>query len=297
MSLLGAKNDKVILVNADLAGTCRNKGFIEKYPERAFNVGIAEQNMISFASGLASEGFRPYAFGMAPFLSMRSCEQVRTDVAYGNRNVKMIGVYAGVSGGISGATHWGLEDVGIMTSIPNIAVVEVSDANMTKRVMDMTLYYDKPLYIRCGVEPTKDIYEENIKVKLGGSITVREGEDGVILTSGVLVQYACEAAEDIERETKQKIRVVDMYSLKPIDKEAIISAAKTGKILIAQDHNIIGGLGSIIAQVLIEQGIRCRVKIAGIKDEFMPMAHAPFLYKKYGLDAEGLASQVKELFT
>ena len=131
MTHLGDVNERVVVVNADLSGTCRNKNFVNKYPNRSFNTGIAEQNMVSFGAGLACEGFVPYVFSMAPFLTMRACEQCRTDVAYGNRNVRMIGVYAGVSGGISGATHWAIEDCGIMTSIPNIAVFEVSDANQT----------------------------------------------------------------------------------------------------------------------------------------------------------------------
>ena len=183
MTNLGDLDNKVVIVNADLAGTCRNRGFAQKYPERSFNTGIAEQNMVSFAAGLACEGFKPYAFSMAPFLTMRACEQCRTDVAYGNRNVKLIGVYAGVSGGISGATHWALEDVGIMTSIPNITVFEVSDANQTRSLLKYTLNYNGPTYIRSSVEQTEDIYNEDIEVKAGGSITVKHGNDGAISTA------------------------------------------------------------------------------------------------------------------
>ena len=171
MTTLGDKNDKVVIVNADLAGTCRNKGFEAKYPNRCFNVGIAEQNMVSFGAGLACEGYIPYVFSMAPFLTMRACEQCRTDVAYGNRNVRMIGIYAGVSGGISGATHWSIEDCGIMTSIPNVAVFEVSDVNQMKRLMDYSLEYSGPMYIRCTVESTLDIYPENVSIIKGGSQT------------------------------------------------------------------------------------------------------------------------------
>lgn len=293
MTTLGQKDERVIIVNADLAGTCRNRDFCEKFPERSFNTGIAEQNMVSFAAGLACEGFIPYAFSMAPFLTMRACEQCRTDVAYGNRQVRLMGVYAGVSGGISGATHWAIEDVGIMTSIPGIAVFEVSDANQARRLLDMSIEYIGPMYIRCGVEPVRDIYCEDVMVKAGSSITVLDGDDGAFLCSGVIVQNAIEASKKIKVTMGKSIRVVDMYSLKPLDREAIISASKTRNIVIAQDHSIIGGLGSLVATVIAEEGISTKLKIIGIQDKFAPMAHAPYLYTKFSLDAEGLEKTMK----
>lgn len=288
MTALGEANDKVVIVNADLAGTCRNRDFLEKYPQRAFNTGIAEQNMVSFAAGLACEGFIPYVFSMAPFLTMRACEQVRTDVAYGGRNVRMIGVYAGLSGGISGATHWAIEDVGIMTSIPGIAVFEVSDANQAKKLLEYSLKYDGPLYIRCGVEPTEDIYPDDIVVDKGGSVEVCKGNDGAILCSGVTVQYACEAVKIIRERIGAIVRVVDMYSIKPIDKQAVIKAAKTGAVLVVQDHSVYGGLGSIISKVIAEEGFGLKFKCLGLQDKFVPMAHAPYLYRLCEIDHEGI---------
>ena len=295
MTTLGDKNDKVVIVNADLAGTCRNKGFEEKYPNRCFNVGIAEQNMVSFGAGLACEGYIPYVFSMAPFLTMRACEQCRTDVAYGNRNVRMIGIYAGVSGGISGATHWSIEDCGIMTSIPNVAVFEVSDVNQMKRLMDYSLEYSGPMYIRCTVESTLDIYPENVSIIKGGSQTVIEGNDGAFLCSGVIVQYAIEASKTIFEETGKRIRVIDMYSIKPVDKEAVISAARTGNVIVAQDHNVYGGLGSIVGTVIAEEGLSTKFKICGINDEFVAMAHAGYLYHHFGIDGEGLKNSMLEM--
>lgn len=297
MTDLAIVNENVVIVNADLAGTCRNKDFIEKFPNRAFNTGIAEQNMVSFGAGIACEGFIPYVFSMAPFLTMRACEQCRTDVAYGNRNVRMIGVYAGVSGGISGATHWAIEDCGIMTSIPGIAVFEVSDVNQAKRVLDYSLDFKGPMYIRSGVEPTLDIYDDNIEVKIGGSITVKEGEDGAFLCSGVVVQYALEASKQIEEEIGKRIRVVDLYSIKPIDVDAVISAAKTGRVIVAQDHNIVGGLGSISATIIAESGIGTKFRIIGIDDKFVAMAHAGYLYSVFELDANGLKKNMMKLLT
>lgn len=295
MNTLGDKNDKVVIVNADLAGTCRNKSFEEKYPNRCFNVGIAEQNMVSFGAGLACEGYIPYVFSMAPFLTMRACEQCRTDVAYGNRNVRMIGIYAGVSGGISGATHWSLEDCGIMTSIPNVAVFEVSDVNQMKRLMDYSLEYSGPMYIRCTVESTLDIYPENVSIIKGGSQTIIEGNDGAFLCSGVIVQYAIEASKIIFEETGKKIRVIDMYSIKPVDKEAVISAARTGNVIVAQDHNVYGGLGSIVGTVIAEEGLSTKFRICGINDEFVAMAHVGYLYHHFGIDDEGLKNSMLEM--
>lgn len=292
MTTLGDKNNKVVVVNADLAGTCRNRDFSEKYPERAYNTGIAEQNMVSFSAGLACEGFIPYVFSMAPFLTMRACEQCRTDIAYGNRNVRMMGVYAGVSGGISGATHWAIEDIGIMTSIPNIAVFEVSDSNQAKSLLDYSLKYTGPMYIRSSVEPTLNLYDENVQVSAGGSIEVISGDDGAILCSGGIVQYALQASKEIESETGMHIRVIDMYSIKPIDRAAIIRAAKTGRVLVAQDHNTVGGLGSLVATVLSEEGIGVKFKILGIKDSFVAMAHANYLYALFELDKDGIKKNI-----
>lgn len=288
MTTLGEKNEKVIMVNADLSGTCRNGSFVEKFPARAFNTGIAEQNMVAFAAGMAYEGFIPYIFSMAPFLSMRACEQVRTDIAYGKKNVKMIGVYAGVSGGISGATHWAIEDVGIMQAIPGITILEISDAVQARKILDLSVNYEGPMYIRCGVEPTEDIYNDSEKFEIGGSRTVIDGDDGAFLCSGVVVQEAVAAAREIKEETGKSIRVIDMYSIKPIDRQAVIDAAKTGKIVVAQDHNIYGGLGQAVAEIIAEEGIKTEFVNIGIPDSFDVMAHAPYLYKKYGYDKDGL---------
>lgn len=295
MSELGEQYKNIVIVNADLAGTCRNKSFVEKYPERSFNMGIAEQNMVSFGAGLACEGFKTYVFSMAPFLTMRACEQCRTDVAYGNRDVKMIGVYAGVSGGISGATHWAIEDCGIMTSMPNVTVFEVSDAIQARKILDYSAKHNEPMYIRSTVEPTIDIYDDSIEIQKGGSLEVKEGEDGTFLCTGVIVQYALEAANRIQKNTGKHIRVVDMYSIKPIDENAIIEATKTKRIVVAQDHNIYGGLGSMVTKVIVEKNLNTKFINAGVNDEFVPMAHANYLYHHFGIDADGLENKMLNL--
>lgn len=294
MKVLG-ETQNVVLVNADLMGTCRNKSFVQSYPDRAFNVGIAEQNMVSFAAGLAHEGFIPYVFTMAPFMSMRACEQCRTDVAYAKLPVRFMATYAGVSGGISGATHWALEDCAIMTGMPGMTVIELSDPVQAKKLLSKSLEYRGPIYFRSSVEPVRKLYTEDDVFDVGGSCTVRDGDDGAFICSGVTVQYALEAAEKIALEAHKQIRVVDMYSIKPIDKVAVLSAAKTGKLIAVQDHNIVGGLGYAAAALIAEAGLSVQFKILGITDIFLAMAHASYLYHHFEVDADGLVKNMLSL--
>lgn len=296
MNTLAKKDERVVAIAADLYGTSRIKGLVEEFPDRCYNVGIAEQDMVSFAAGLAHEGFIPYTFTMSPFLSMRACEQVRTDVAYANLNVRLMSLYGGVSGGISGATHWGVEDIGIMTSIPNITVVEPCDPVEARKLMDLTLKDNGPLYIRTSVEPSIQIYEESLDYEIGKAITIREGKDSAFIVSGVTVKYALEAADRLSKECGIEATVIDMHTIKPIDKAAVLEAAETGHIIVAEDHNIYGGLGSMIAMVLAEESISCKFKNIGYPDKFVAMAHAPYLYHEFGYDADGLFEAMKGFF-
>ena len=295
ISRLGEKNDKVVVVNADLSGTSRNRGFCEEFPGRSFNVGIAEQNLVSFSAGLAHEGFMPYAFTMAPFISMRACEQCRTDVAYGHLNVRLIGNYAGYSSGVSGATHCALEDCAIMGSMAGMTVLEPGDPYQICKMLEATLTWDGPVYIRSGIEAIKPIYPENYDYQIGKAIIAREGDDGAFLASGIVVQFALEAAERIGKETGAKIRVVDMHTIKPIDEAAVLSAARTGRVIAAQDHNIIGGLGYYAAAVIAQAGISAQYKILGCPDHFVPIATAAYLFHKNEYDTDGLVKNMKAM--
>lgn len=288
MAELGKKNEKVVVVNADLMRTSRNNDFVNRFPERAFNVGIAEQNMVSFSAGLAHEGFIPYAFSMAPFISMRACEQCRTDVAYSNLKVRLIATYSGESGGISGATHWGIEDCGIMRAIPNMVILEPSDPVQAKKMLDESLNYDGPIYLRNSVEPVNSFYNNDYQFNIGKASMPKEGNAGAYICSGVMVSYALRAAFDIYKETGLDVRVVDMHTIKPIDRVAVIDASKTGNIVVAQDHNIIGGLGSAVQEVMAENGISVNITILGIRDQFDTIAHAKYLYHKNKIDSDGL---------
>lgn len=295
ITTLGEKSDKVVVVNADLMGTSRNRGFFEKFPERTFNVGVAEQNLISFSAGLAHEGFIPYAFSMAPFISMRAAEQCRTDVAYGGLNVRMIGTYAGYSSGISGATHCALEDCAIMGSMAGMTVLEPSDPCQVCKMLEATLTYDGPVYIRSGIEAVRPIYSAEQEYEIGKATIARKGNDGAFLVSGVVVQFALEAAEIIRQTTGKEIRVIDMHTIKPIDAPAVIEAAKTGRVIAAQDHNIIGGLGYYAAAVIAQSGISTQFKILGCPDHFVPIATPAYLFHKNEYDTEGLVKNMRAM--
>lgn len=295
ISTIGDKNDKVVIVNADLMGTSRNKGFYEKYPTRSFNVGIAEQNLVSFSAGLAHEGFIPYAFTMAPFITMRALEQCRDDVAYGNLNVRLIGNYAGYSSGVSGATHCALEDCAIMSSVANMTVLEPSDPNQVCKMLEASLSYKGPIYLRSGIESLPTIYEENQDFEIGKAIIANDGDDGAIICSGVVLQFAIEAAKIIKKELNKEIRVVDMHTIKPLDEKAVINATKTKNVLVAQDHNIIGGLGSLVANVIANNNLDTKFKILGCPDHFVPIATAKYLFKKNEYDTAGLVKNMKEM--
>ena len=285
---LGRQDRRVVIVNSDSRVGGRNTDFVDIFPEREFNVGIAEQNMLSCAAGLAHEGFIPYTFSFAPFISMRACEQARTDVAYSNAKVRMCGSYGGYSGGISGVTHWGLEDVAIMSAIDGMTVVELSDPYQARQILAASLEYDGPIYLRVGVAPVKVIYNEKSTFEIGRASVVRTGKDGTFIVAGPIVQFALEAAEHIEAVTGKHIQVVDMHTIKPIDIDAVLQAVDTKNVVVAEDHNKIGGLGYMVAAIIAESGKACNFKILGCDDKFIPMAHAPYLYHKYEYDTEGL---------
>jgi len=291
---LGEKYPNIVSMDTDLPSDL-NAAFIKKYPDRAFNAGIAEQNAVSVSAGLAHEGFHPFVFSFTPFLSMRACEQVRSDVCYGNLPVVLIGNGAGYSHGICGATHCGFEDCAIMVSFANMTVLEPSEPWMLPKVLEAAVALKAPVYIRYSSDPAPPIYEEGYKYEIGKAIIAREGDDGAVIASGPCVGFAIEAVEALRAENGVSIRVVDMHTIKPIDRDAIISAAGTGKIVCVQDHSIFGGLGTYVGQVIAEAGISCKYKVLGCPDKFVPLATTPYLYKINEMDAAGIAKNMKAL--
>ncbi|WP_343208491.1 transketolase family protein [Anaerolentibacter hominis] len=292
---LGDKNSKLVVLNADLSRITFANEFIKKYPERSFNVGIAEQNLISVAAGLAHEGFMPVAYTMAPFLTMRACEQIRTDVCYGQLPVRMIGSGSGYSMGISGATHSALEDVAITTSMAGMTVLEPGDAKQVVKMLEASMDYAGPIYIRVSREPMRVIYDDNYDYQIGKAITAREGDDAAFIVSGNVVASALDAAVKLKADCGVNVRVVDMHTIKPLDVDAVLSAAKTGNVIAAQDHNIIGGLGYHVGAALAQAGVACNFKILGCPDKFVPLATPQYLYKINEYDTDGLYKNMKEM--
>lgn len=292
---MGDKYEDFVVVNADLGGSTRSTGFIEKYPERSFNVGIAEQNLASFSAGLAHEGLHPLITGMAPFLSMRACEQVRTDICYGKLPAILMGTGAGYSAGDMGATHCALEDCAIMGSMNGMTVLEPGDPWMVKKMLDAAYKLKSPVYIRIGRESAEPIYSGDYEYEIGKALVPKEGEDGAFIVSGVCVQMAMDAANRLENEGI-RVRVVDMHTIKPLDIEAVRQATRTGRVVTAQDHNLSGGLTAMVGAAIAELGITCQFKRLGCPDEFVPIATTPYLYAKNGYDAEGLYQSMKAMF-
>lgn len=293
---LGDKYDKMIVITADVDTSSRIGVFKEKYPERCYNTGIAEQSLMSVAAGFAHEGFKPMAFAFAPFASMRAYEQVRTDICYSNLPVIIIGNGAGYSNGISGCTHCGLEDSALMVACNNMTVIEPGDPQQIIKVLEAAMELNSPVYIRLGREATSSLYPIDVDYKIGKALIPREGDDGAFICSGIMVHFAMEAAARIKEELGKEIRVVDMHTIKPLDKEAVIAAAKTGRIVAAQDHNLLGGLGQLVGSAIAEAGISCKLVCRGCPDEFVPIANPEFLYAKNGMDADGLYEAMKSLF-
>jgi transketolase len=289
---IGEKYPNMVIATADVDTSSRVGAFKERFPDRAYNLGIAEQDLMSFCAGLAIEGFMPFAFAFAPFATMRCCEQVRTDICYSNLPVKIIGNGAGYSNGTSGCTHCALEDVAIMGSFGNMTVIEPGDPYQIVKVLEAAAQWDGPVYIRMGREATASLYPEDQKYEIGKALIPRAGSDGAFITAGIVTHHAMEAAQIVKEKTGAEIRVVDMHTIKPLDRQAVLDAAKTGRIVCAQDHNIIGGLGYYVGTALAEAGVGCKYKVLGCPDEFVPLATPEFLYHINGYDAEGLAANM-----
>lgn len=293
---LGDKYNNMVVITADVDISSRISAFKEKYPERCYNTGIAEQSLMSVAAGMAHEGFKPLAFAFAPFASMRAYEQVRTDICYSALPVIIIGNGAGYSNGISGCTHCGLEDSALMVACNNMTVIEPGDPQQIIKVLEAAMELSGPVYIRLGREATSSLYPADVDYKIGKALIPKPGNDGAFICTGIMVHFAMEAAQRMKDELGKDVRVVDMHTIKPLDKEAVLDAAKTGRVVAAQDHNLLGGLGQLVGSAIAEAGIACKLVCRGCPDKFVPIATPEFLYAKNGMDADGLYEAMKSLF-
>ena len=296
---LGTENENVVVLDADLSGATKTSIFAKKFPNRFFDIGIAEQDMMGTAVGLSTFGKIPYASTFAVFAAGRAYDQVRNSIAHTNANVKICATHAGITVGEDGATHQMLEDIGMMRALPNMLVLSTSDDFQTKWIIKEISKINSPVYVRLSRFATPVIYDEqfmmenNIEFKIGRGIQLGDGTDASIIATGITVAEALKAQE-ILRNEGINVRVIDMHTIKPIDQELIIKCAKeTSKIITVEDHSIIGGLGSTVCEVLAEK-YPTKVIRMGINDVFGESGKAEELIKKYKIDSESIVETVKQ---
>ena len=282
----------LMYVAADTLKSMGGSPMHAKYPKRTLNIGIAEQNMALMASGMAASGAKVFVASYAVFSSARICEQIRTFICYPNLDVKIIAGLGGLSGGQEGVTHQGIEDIGILRSIPNLVIVETADAKSTEVITEVITHYNGPVYLRLGRTASPTVFTDSYTFEIGKANELIKGKQATIITTGAAVHRTIEA-EKILRKDGYDIRILEMPCIKPIDEEAIIASAKeTGLIFTTEDHQIIGGLGSAVAEVLGEKS-PCKLVRIGIKDEFTQSGDHEELLDVYNLLPEDIADTVK----
>ena len=289
---LGEKNKDIIVLDADLSAATKTSIFAKRFPERFFDMGIAEQDMISTAAGLATFGKTVFASSFAMFACGRSYDQIRNSVAHPNLNVKICASHAGITVGEDGATHQMLEDLGMMRGLPNMTVMCTSDDRETKWAVEEISKMNGPVYLRLCRLNTPQIYGEEQDFEIGKGVQIGDGTDATVFATGVVVPEAIKAKEELEKQGIN-IRVVDIHTIKPIDKELIIKCAKeTKKLVSIEDHNIIGGIGSAISEVLTEEYPAKLIRM-GMKDRFGKSGPAKELLRYFGLTSEDIIAVVK----
>lgn len=288
---IGRENGNIVVFDADLSTATKTNLFAKEFPNRFFDMGIAEQNMISTAAGMATCGKIAYASTFAMFAAGRAYDQIRNSVCYPNLNVKICATHAGITVGEDGATHQMIEDISLMRTIPNMTVLSTSDDIQTKWAVKEISKIKGPVYLRLSRLATPIIYDENQKFEIGKAIQIGDGTDGTIFATGVTVAEAIKAQENLKSKGLD-VRVVDIHTIKPIDKEMIIKCAKeTKKLISIEDHNIIGGLGSAISEVLTDEYPATLIRL-GIKDTFGKSGKAEELMKYFGITAEKIVEEL-----
>ena len=290
-----AETDKdIVVLCSDSRGSASLAPFAEAYPEQFVEMGIAEQDLVSVSAGLAHCGKKTFAASPACFLSTRSYEQCKIDVAYSNTNVKLIGISGGISYGALGMSHHSAQDIAAMSAIPNMRVYLPSDRFQTAKLIEALLKDEKPAYIRVGRNPVEDIYtEDNCPFEMDKATVLAEGTDAAIIACGEMVRPAYEAAKLLEKDGIHAT-VLDMYCVKPLDKEAIVKAASNAKVVVtAEEHAPFGGLGSMVSQVV---GAECPRKVLNIALPDAPVVSGTSqeVFDYYGMNAEGIAKTVKD---
>ncbi len=291
---LGEENDRVVVIDADISKITGTHFFARKFPERFFNVGIAEQNEMGIAAGMATTGKIVFASTYAVFASMRACEQVRTFIAHTRSNVKIAASHGGLTGTTDGVTHQGTEDMGIMRTIPDMTIIMPADAVATRKIVKELAEHQGPAYLRLTKIPMPIIYDEETDFQIGRAVQLRDGNDVTIIAIGDMVIRALEAA-DLLDNNGIRARVLDMHTLKPVDKGAVIKAAEqTGAIVTVEDHNILNGLGSAVAEVVVENRPVPMERI-GLRDTFAESGEYEELLEKYGLNTRHITEAARKV--
>jgi len=290
---LSFEDEKVYALDGDLANSTKVDTVAEKNPDKFLQMGIAEQNMMSIAAGLASTGLQPWATTFAAFLSKRAIDQIQVQIAQPNLNVKMIGAYSGLLTGLTGKTHQALEDIAIFRTLANMVVLAPADSVEVKKMMEAAHQYKGPVYIRLARDPYPVIFGEDYNFEIGKAVTLKEGTDITIISTGTMTSRSLEAAEQLEAEGIS-VAVVHMPTIKPLDKEAIIKAAEaTGVIVTAEEHSIYGGLGSAVAEVLVEEKPVPMLRV-GVKDRNSESGPNEEMLEKYEISPRHIVKVVKE---
>jgi transketolase len=290
---LGGEFADIVVLDADLSGSTKSKVFGQKYPDRFFNMGIAESDMVSCAAGLATTGKIPFVNTFTVFLTTLGLIATRAQVCYGNLNVKLAGGYCGMSDALDGATHHATEDIAVMRSLPNMQVIVPSDPESTRWATRYAAEHVGPVYLRLSRGEYPDLYPAGTTFQAGKGKIVRPGKDCTVFAIGILVHKALEAAELLQAEGIE-LEVVDLVSVKPIDRELIVaSAKKTGAVVCAEEHQIYGGAGSAVAEVLAGDGVGAPTEFIGVQDVFTETGKYDGLLQTYGLDAKAVAEAAK----
>lgn len=289
----GAKYDNLVVFDADLAEATKTVKFKKAYPDRFFDCGIAEGNMISVAAGVATTGKIPFVSSFAMFSAGRAFEQVRNSIGYPHLNVKIGATHAGISVGEDGATHQCLEDIALMRTIPGMTIINPADAVEARAAVEAAINIDGPVYLRFGRLALDQIFDENYKFEIGKGVKLVDGNDVTIVATGLMVHEAIKAAKLLKNEGISA-RVINIATIKPLDKEIILNAAReTGAIVTAEEHNVIGGLGSAVCECLAEACPTPVIRV-GTQDVFGRSGKVPPLLEMYGLTAANLVAKAKE---
>lgn len=286
------RDEKLVLLDADLSKACGTFPLRKRFPDRIYDCGVAEQNMISIAAGLASYGYKPWAESFAPFATRRVCDQIAISVCYAKRNVKIVGTDPGIAAELNGGTHMSLEDMGVVRSIPGLVIFEPTDTVQLKAAMPVLHAYEGPVYMRMNRKEFPTVFPEGYRFDLFKADLLRAGTDVTILAAGLMVSESLQAAETLAAEGIS-CEVINVHTIKPIDRETILaSAKKTGVIVTAENHNVIGGLRSAVLEALAHDPVP--VWAVGAEDRFGEVGKLPYLKEALGLNAAHVTAVVRE---